>query len=575
MEGSDGSLEDMVAFLGTATKCIGQNIIGYDLPVIQKLYGFTFKGEVIDTLLVSQLLYPDMLGYDMVCKRVTGKQIGSHSLKAWGIRLGVNKGDHGEQENAWEELTPGMLSYCKQDVKVTLYLYNHFLDKGMPNDTTMWIEHEYAKVLSRQEKYGVLLDVKATQRLHVELMTELDELDAKLLEVFTPIKTWYPKPYPKKPTKKDGTKAAVLLKQEAEGYEFNDELEWGKWEDEEFKPSSRQSITKWLVALYDWKPTVVTDKGTPQVNEDVLKDLDYPGTDLLAHRFKIIKLIGFIAEGKNAWLKLVDPDTDRLHGRVKTLGCVTRRCSHSNPNLGQTPGVTAYKGKEVRSLFTAARGKTFVGCDMAGLELRMLAHYMAKYDNGEYGDIILNGDIHTYNQEAAGLPTRNQAKTFIYGFLYGAGVGKIGEIIGKGAKEGTILKDKFLKDIPAIAELSKDLISKVDKTGAFNAIDGHVAHVRSSHSALNVLLQGAGAIVCKVWMVLTDIALQKKGYVPGVDYEFVLSVHDEFTSEVRKGIEEDVASITAQCAADAGEFFNLRIPLEGDPKIGDNWYDVH
>jgi len=268
-------------------------------------------------------------------------------------------------------------------------------------------------------------------------------------------------------------------------------------------------------------------------------------------------------------------DDGRIHGSIDTLGAVSRRCTHSRPNVAQVPSPRAYMGKECRELFTAAKGKKLVGCDMSGLELRVFAHYMAKHDGGAYAEVILNGDIHTYNQEAAGLPTRDMAKTMIYGTLYGGGDAKIGEIVKGTAKDGKRIKDAFKNNVPAYATLLEGVQAAVKKNGTLKALDGNPYFIRSPHSALNTLLQGAGALVCKQWQIETDKELQKAGYVPGVDYEFVACVHDEFTTECREEIAEDVARITESCTTKAGEYFNLRIKLDGEAKIDNNWYGIH
>ena len=573
MTKSDGSIEDMLKLLDKADIIIAHNGVNFDQPVLKKLYNWEHKGNVLDTLLISRLMYPNIMLQDANRKTIPPRLKGSHSLAAWGYRLRLLKGDYGNQEDAWDCLTPAMLEYCVRDVEVMAKMWKHFEAKGLPPQQAQWIEHEFAKIISRQEKYGVYFDVEAAQKLHVELLEEVDEVENKLYQVFTPLKTWTPKPYPKVAYKKNGQKSQVLLNQELLGCKWEGE-QWGYYKEVHFNPSSRQHIARWLKEVYGWKPSEYTEKGSVIINEGVLNKLEFPEGKLLAHYFNVTKLVGQLAEGKNGWLKMVKKG-NRIHGRVNTLGAVSRRCTHSNPNMAQVPSPRSYKGDAARRLFTVPKGKKIVGCDMSGLELRVFAHYLARYDGGKYSEVILKEDIHTYNQKAAGLPTRDTAKTFIYGTLYGAGDEKIGEIVGKNAKEGKRLRNMFKKNVPAYANLLEQVDRVYKDTKTLKALDGNPYHIRSAHSALNTLLQGAGALLCKVWLILTDQELQKAGYVAGVNYEFVLNVHDEFSNECDAAIAEDVARITQECTVKAGEYFNLRIRLDGEAKIGDTWYDVH
>jgi DNA polymerase I-like protein with 3'-5' exonuclease and polymerase domains len=201
---------------------------------------------------------------------------------------------------------------------------------------------------------------------------------------------------------------------------------------------------------------------------------------------------------------------------------------------------------------------------------------MAKYDGGNYGNTILEGDIHTANQKAAGLPTRNNAKTFIYGFLYGAGAAKLGEIVGGGFKEGDKLKKRFLRKLPAIEKLGEAVIKTVKARGTLKALDGNPYMIRSEHSALNVLLQGAGALVIKYWNVECDRYFQEeKGWIPGVDYEQILSVHDECQWEVKDELVEEFKKATEYAFHTITKQLNFRIRLDGEAKSGNSWFETH
>jgi DNA polymerase I-like protein with 3'-5' exonuclease and polymerase domains len=578
ISGSDGTLAEGFDILKQADLLVGHNIINYDIPMLQKLgYDLTDK-EVHDTLIMSRLTFPNMMLQDANRKSVPSKLKGSHSLKAWGYRLRKLKGEFGADAEQWEVLTPEMVEYCRQDTEVTAKLYEKLLTRGIP-DEAIWLEQEFAKVISRQEKYGVYFDMAGAEKLHIELIEEVERDEEKLLQTFTPLETWTPKPYPKNAYKKNGEKSQVLLTQEALGCHYNDKGEWGYFKSVYFNPKSRQHISRWLSEVYGWKPTEYTEKGNPIINETTLEALDFAEGKILAHYFNVVKLKGQLADGKNAWLKMVEKD-GRIHGSVNTLGAVSRRCTHSHPNMAQVPSGRAYKGHEARALFSVPKGKKLVGCDADGLELRTLSHYMARFDGGKYavavdkGDKDAGTDIHTLNQKSAGLPTRDSAKTFIYAFLYGAGDGKIGEIVNGTANDGKKLKDKFFKQLPAIKKLVEQVAEVYKKTGTLKALDGNPYHIRSSHSALNTLLQGAGALVMKYYLVFLDKNLQQR-FKCGTHFEFVLNVHDEVQIECDEDIAEEVAKICEKTFDDVTEYLNFRIPLRGTADIGDSWAETH
>ena len=414
IQGSAGTVEEGLGILQEADLLVGHNIIGYDIPVLQKLYPLWAYKACEDTLIMSRLCYPNLISQDAPKTQIPPKLKGSHSLKAWGLRLNKHKGEFGEDQ--WEVLTEEMVEYCRQDTEVTASLYKKLLGRNTPKEA-IWLEQEFAKIIGRQERYGVYFDIKKARNLHVELLEEVERAETELYTVFKPLPTWTPKSYPKVAVKKDGTKSTVLRNQELMGCKYVDG-DWGYYKTVAFNPSSRQHIARWLSETYNWKPKEMTEKGAIIINEKVLAELDFPEGKILAHYFNVTKLIGQLAEGKNAWLKKVDA-TGRIHGRVNTLGAVSRRCTHSTPNMAQVPSSRAYKGHEARELFTVPRGKKLVGCDADGLELRTLSHYMARFDNGKYAKAVDEGkkedgtDIHTINQKGAGLPTRDDAKTFI------------------------------------------------------------------------------------------------------------------------------------------------------------------
>ena len=467
-------------------KIVGHNILGFDLIVLKNLYGFSVPiDQIMDTLILSRLIYPNIREEDSKLRKIEAKLWGSHSLKAWGERLGSFKGTYNQQEDAFIELTPEMRDYCINDVHLTESLYE-FFRPDIPSKSSAKLEHEITDICIRQENRGFSFDESKASELYVELSKKRSKLSHKLGEVFG---SWIVD----------------------EGLRKNDT--YSKINIVNFNPNSRKHIAKRLQELRGWTPTIFTPSGEPKIDEKVLNKLKYPEAKLMSEYFMLNKRIAQLAEGNQAWMKLCKKG--RLHGKVNTMGAQTSRCSHSHPNIAQVPNLNAPYGKECRNLFKADTEMDLLGIDVSSLELRCLSHYLARYDDGKYGKILLESDIHTANQRSAGLATRDQAITFIYGFLYGAGNEKIGQIVGKGKAEGAKLKKEFLSKIPALRQL-RDAVQKKAEKGFITGLDGRKVPVRSNHAALNTLLQSAGAIICKRWIVEMH-SLLKEEFKDGED----------------------------------------------------------
>jgi DNA polymerase I-like protein with 3'-5' exonuclease and polymerase domains len=564
------SIDAGISMLTEAEEISGHNIVKFDIPAIQKLYpNFKPKGKIFDTLLVSKLIYPDIGEMDDVNirKNKFPKRLrGRYSLKSWGYRLGELKGEYCEQEDCWAEWSADMQRYCEQDVMVTKRLYTLLKSKNF-SEEAIKLEHQFARIIFNQEQRGVYFDKDKAVELAGKLIQEKTRLEQELKCAF-PDEIKEEIFIPKSNNKTRGyVKGQPFIKKTVV----------------EFNPSSRQMIADRLIKKYNWKPKKVSPTGLPVIDEDVLEGLNFEESDLLKEYFLITKTLGQLAEGKNAWLKLVDSE-GAIHGSVDTIGAVTGRCTHNTPNLAQVPAVSKDKegnileglagryGKECRELFIARKGFKLVGCDGSGLELRMLAHYM---NDENYTNEILNGDIHTANQKAAGLPTRNNAKTFIYGFLYGAGDAKIGSITGKGAKEGKAIKTKFLASLPKLKKLSEGVKHKINTKGYLLGIDKRKLKVREAYKGLNVLLQSAGAIVMKKALCILDDDLNSKGWKLNEDYAFVLNIHDEYQAEVKPELVEEYMVMAVEAIRKAGDYFNFRCPLDGEAKVGNNWMETH
>jgi DNA polymerase I-like protein with 3'-5' exonuclease and polymerase domains len=497
---------------------IGHNVIGFDAPVLKKHWNLNIDtNQLQDTLVMSRLLNPVMEG--------------GHSLRAWGLRLGNQKEEFTDFDGG---LTNEMVDYCKQDVLVTEALYHRLTTDLLDWGESVDLEHQVAIIIKEQEENGFKLDIKQVMSLLAEWRKRLDEIEQKLQQIFKPIVT-----------ERISEKTGKRLKDKVEV----------------FNPGSRKQIAERLMAL-GWKPTKHTEKGSVIVDEKVLQAIDLPESKLIAEYLLVQKRVAQV----ESWVDHAD-HSDRVHGKVITNGAITGRMTHSKPNMAQVPNLGSPFGKECRSCWTVEDGNVLVGADASGLELRMLAHYMR---DPEYTKEILEGDIHTKNMKAAGLTNRDQAKTFIYAFLYGAGPAKIGSIVGGGEKEGRQLIQSFLSNTPALKAL-RSKVDKVSEQGWLPGLDGRHLIVRSQHAALNTLLQGAGAIVMKKSLIL----LTEKLKCDRILGSFVANVHDEWQIETTKEHAESVGEASVQAIRDAGLALELRCPLDGEFKIGTNWASTH
>ncbi|QLF88404.1 DNA polymerase [Pelagibacter phage Jormungand EXVC012P] len=530
------SNEDAIKLLEDAELIIGHNIIKFDIPVLEKLYSATFKGKIFDTLVGTRLVYADIKENDFSKKDFPKDCIGKHSLKAWGNRIGEYK----EQiQTDWQTFTPEMLEYCKQDTEVTYKLYKVLEEKGYSQEA-MDLEHEVASLIFKQEQHGFTFDREKAEALSVKLKARQAELAEELQGVFEPIvaERW-------------STKTGKRLKDSVTV----------------FNPSSRHHVAQRLKDKYGWEAKEFTSDGKAKLDDSILSKLPYPEAKILCETFLLTKRIAQIATGSQAWLK--HERNGKIHGTCNTNSCVTSRASHSFPNLGQVVSTSAPYGKECRELFTVPEGKRLVGIDVSSLEVLMLCHFMSKFDNGEYAKVALEGDIHTETQKLAGLDSRDLAKRFYYCFLYGGSVKKIAEVINKPFKEAGKIKKRFLNNLPALHKLIEAVQSAAER-GYLTGLDKRQIKVRNSYSALNTLLQSAGAILCKRWLVEFNKEIKKFK-----NAQQVVWVHDEIQVECEQQDAEDIGKIAVKCIKRAGEHFQLRVPLTGEYKISTNWSGTH
>ena len=530
-------------YLSKATILVGHNLISFDAAILNRIWKTKIRlKNVYDTLIVSRLLDPS---------REKG-----HSLEAWGQTLGFQKIDYAKvwtwlmdrpEEYRGESFDlphHGLLDdYCVRDVEVTEKLYlklvSDFNEKQFSLES-LELEQSVAAIIAQQERNGFKLDQIYTTCLLTDIKSKVAGIYERMQQRWPPV--------------------TVERISEKTGKRLKDSVVT-------FNPGSRQQIGERLKEL-GWKPKEFTDNGQPKVDETILSKIKIPEAQVIAEYLMLQKRVSQI----ESWLEAVGKD-GRVHGKVITNGAVTGRMTHSSPNMAQIPNAGSIYGPECRECWTVEDGNVLVGCDASGLELRMLAHYMKDND---YVRTVTEGsskdgtDVHTVNQRAAGLATRDAAKTFIYAFLYGAGDAKIGTIVGGSAKDGAKLKAKFLQQTPALAKLI-ERVSKQASKGWVPGLDGRRIWVRSEHSALNSLLQGAGAIVMKKALVIFD----NKRAANKWPVKYVANVHDEAQLECPKDIAEEVGKAFKQSIIEAGEHYKLRCPLDGEYKIGRNWRETH
>ena len=521
---------------------VGHNLIGFDMPVLEKLWAISVdKRRVQDTLVMSRLANP--------------QREGGHRLAVWG-----GKGDHDD----WSCLSRDMVDYCVQDVRVTAKAYNKLkLELRKFSQQSIDLEHETQWIVQKQIRNGWLLDMRHAMDLLATLKERKLVVEEEVHKVFKPkwvdVKQVVPK------TKKDGSLSKVGLTDD----EYQKVQESGDREPfmrkmlKPFNLGSRQQIGEYLKD-FGWQPCKLTPTGQPIVDEAVLSTVkDIPQAALIAEYLMLQKRVAQV----QSWVDEANPDTDRVHGYVNTNGAVTGRMTHSKPNLAQVPASYSSYGKECRQCWIARDGYKLVGFDASGLELRMLAHYM---DDKEYTNEVINGDIHTANQHLAGLESRDQAKTFIYALLYGAGDEKLGSVASAGRAAGKTLRERFMSNLTAYADL-KDRIVRESEQGTIEGLDGRLLHIRSAHSALNTLLQSAGAIVMKKAMCL----LEEYATMWKLDYYFVGNIHDEVQAEVREDQADKYGRLAVSCLEAAGIELGLNCKLTGDYQVGSSWADTH
>jgi len=542
-------------FAPKVTKWIAHNGVGFDNKVVEKLWGYKIPlSKTVDTLVLSRLFDPTRKG--------------GHRLEDWGKRLGEYKGEF----NDWSQYSEEMKEYCKQDVKVTELVYQELMKEGAKfSQSSINLEHQIHAIMCEQEVNGFELDTDLAEEIYTTCLAETNRIEAEIKEFMVPIAVPVKEVILKH--KKDGS---IFANQLLEGCNVQGDYTKIMWE--EFNLASPTQINKRLDKL-GWKPTVKTKSGDSyKICPENLATIPDSAPQAVKG-LKVWKVLETRWKLASEWLQGSQVD-GRVHGRVITPGAVTHRAAHRGPNMANIPSVPHGKdgilwkmdglyAAECRQVFKVPEGKLLVGTDAAGIQLRVLAHYM---NDPVYTEQVIDGDIHTFNMNALGkfCKDRPTAKTFIYAFLLGAGVGKIAEILGCNAAQANKSMQNFYEALPTLKRLKSEA-SRAASMGWMKGLDGRILSIGSEHLALSVYLQGGETVI----MRLANLFWQRQAKKEGINFKQCAWVHDEWQTEVDEHQAHRLGEIQVQSIVDAGKFFKLNCPMDGEAKIGKNWLETH
>ncbi len=604
----------LVDFLQGADVLVGHNITGFDIPVLRRQLGdpHLFEGhELIDTLLVSQQAWGAIMPEIVMRHRNAGRTAEDrerrypqellskwklHSAESWGYLLGYHKNDYLQRYIAQhgrppQEPTPELAKYCEQDVRLEERICEVLLgspppghpDWPVPPVAACKVESKVGLLLQEMQEYGICFDVKRAESLAAELLDRAAQIERELAEA---IPARYepsgPVTVPKRPNRKTGVEPGCAYQRVRPA---------------PFHPGSTKAIEWWL-RRNGWQPGRLTEKGHVVLDDEALAEAEargIPHVRAIREYLLLTKRIGQLHAGAQAWLRKVRSD-GRIHGSVRVSGTRTSRMSHQNPNLAQVPAVRAPYGRECRGLFLPPEGFVMVGADASGLELRMLAHYLAVLgDGGAFARLVLEEDPHEAFRKATGAVTRDTQKTWTYAFIYGGGDAKLGSILIDGWREahergdvkkpppplslaatlGKKSRRALLRQFGALEALFESC-ARAYKRGWIRGLDGRPIATKSEHGAVNDLLQSAGAIAMKWAWVRLDENLRRDGRIRRIrDWHMLLNIHDEWQAACRPEHAEYLGEQMVRAIREAGELLNLNIPLDAEYRVGKTWADTH
>lgn len=533
---------------------VGHNIISFDAPALRSVWGVDLPvDQLIDTLVLSYLWYP--------------QNPAGHSLDAWAKVL--DPASPKLAFNDWSQYSKEMLDYCIQDVQITTRLFKHLCDVMTArrySNQSAWIEHHTRAIVDEQQRRGFFFDVAAATALRDQLRQRETELAHTIHEVFPPelvVQNTYDYRL-----KADGQPYASYIRH-VEQYpkiQFNRSgTKYRVYDWELFNIGSPKQRVERLMKV-GWKPKTFTPKGAPKVDEDSLVAFAEKSGNAAATAMAEWLVCNGRANMIRTWLNEVQNDS-RIHGRVFSCGAGTRRMRHTQPNTANIPSVDAKYGVECRSLWGVPdEGRRLVGCDAAGLEGRVLVHYLGNPAAAAY---FLEGDPHQSNADAVGYE-RRPTKNLFYAFMYGASNKKLGSMVGKGHAEGERIRNALKRAVPGLDALVAKIEQEYEANdGWLETIDGGYVRCPSPHAALNYKLQSAGGILMKrAQMVATERLV-------GYDAFPVANIHDEWQYECEARVAHQVGGILVQSIQEAGRLLNFNIEMDGAYSVGNNWAETH
>ena len=550
-------------FTACVSEWIGHNFLTFDARAIQQILGVNIPvGSITDTLILSRLLYTGL--------------VHRQSLEAWGKTLGVEKGEFKD----FSKYTPEMLKYMLQDLEVTEALYKKFLPELEKfSSYSVRLEHKTQDILNQQKRNGFYLNINKAYDLHKELDAKIGALEEDILADFPPVMKLHEVYYPRLTQSGELSITAQrklarypdkrrLLPVEIPAYEL--------YEEQAFNLGSPKQIVERMSEI-GWQPVEFTDKGTPRVSEANFETLpkNAPQGARKIGEWLMLRNRRTVLEG---WFDAYNPETRRLHGTVTGIGAITHRMSHKDPQMANVPATRSPYGEELRSCLGVedTENYTLLGVDLSGIQLRILAHYL---EDKAYTDAVCFGkkddgtDIHSFNmnilREVVSSCTRDNAKTFVYAMLLGASGTKLGSILGVSAQKGNACKGRIFEKIPGFKRVKK-MCEVAAKRGYMFGIDGRRTPIKSAHFALSAYLQCGEAVIMKQAVIFAH-----DGRFAHLDWKQLAVVHDEVQIEVLREHAEELARGILACIEESGRLFELRCPLAGEWKVGDNWSVTH
>lgn len=563
-----------IEMLKQADRVVGHNILDYDLRVIKNVTGVIIDSEPLDTLLLSRMLFPD--------NKIPKGCRGPHSLESWGVRFKHPKPKHED----WSQYSEDMKHRCKEDVEINFKLYKLCRSRwGNRDPSPIHMEHQVAKIVLKQQEFGIRFDASLAQVLLKDLTKSHEEITEKYQKVF-PLQVSNLGTV-SKPFKKSGEYTQQVLKHYEGEFPVPVAGPFTRIQISQINPQSYKQVTQSLLSM-GWKPLeynykkdphgkpLKDDKGEkikagPKIpngehsieafrkqtgREDIAEVLGTIGT--VNHRLGLVK--GLIQNVRG---------DGRIESQANTIGTPTARFTHRVVVNIPKAAEGIYKGKEFRSLFTCDKGRVLIGCDADALEARVEAHYTYQYDQA-YSLELIEGDIHTKNAELFGI-SRNEAKTVKYALLYGCSAGKL-ETLGFREDAARQIHKSFWSDCIGLSKLKKKLENESEESfGKIQAIDGRPLSSRYKHSLVNTLFQSAGSIIMKkAWCLLDDALTEQR-----LDATIVGQWHDEVLVDCSEDVAKIVATLCEECLISAGKYYNCNVPITGQSRVGKTWADVH